>query len=105
VVANGHSLWQIPASAHQFSRPDCSREIREESSIRSFSRNRRKSSENLNRTFIWNNGKMFEALSIKVHLYSFNGKKNTCFDLESPDITNPHPIITLSFYTTQSFKT
>jgi len=48
---------------------------------------------------------MFEALSIKVHLYSFNGKKNTCFDLESPDITNPHPIITLSFYTTQSFKT
>ena len=45
VVAKGQSLWLIPASAHQFSRPACSREISDDSSIKSFSRNRRKSSE------------------------------------------------------------
>jgi len=44
VVARGQSLWHVPVSAHQFSRPLCSRDINEDNSIRSFSRKRRKSS-------------------------------------------------------------
>ena len=44
VVASGHSLCEVPVSAHQFSRPLSSRETSEEISIRSRSRKSRKSS-------------------------------------------------------------
>ena len=45
VVASGHSLCEVPVSAHQLSRPLSSRETSEEISIRSRSRKSRKSSE------------------------------------------------------------
>ena len=44
VVASGHSLWHVPVSAHQLSLPDCSKLIRADNSIRSFSRKPLKSS-------------------------------------------------------------
>jgi hypothetical protein len=45
VVANGHSRWHTPESAHQLRRPDCSKDIKLDISIRSFSRKPRKSSD------------------------------------------------------------
>jgi hypothetical protein len=47
VVANGHSRWHAPESAHQLRRPDCSKDIKLDISIRSFSRKPRKSSDKI----------------------------------------------------------
>ena len=44
VVASGHSLCEVPVSAHQFSRPLSSNDTSDDISIRSRSRKSRKSS-------------------------------------------------------------